>query len=145
MRRSETQKLILYTHCMSLKLEKQEKLPPMVTLRKVTVEDLNEYIKLEKTLSGLTTYSSMTDEPQALEQIEKSINYFILNDRGESVGTVSYRVRSGDTVEIDGVLVKPEAEGRGYAKAALKKLIDEVRQYPHVYLMTHPDNIRSVP
>ncbi len=85
----------------------------------------------------------MTRESEALEQIRLSENYFILaND--EIIGSVSYRIHPGNVAEIDGLLVRPDAEGKGYAKAAMRQILGMLGGTGKVYLMTHPDNPRSI-
>ncbi len=121
-----------------------EKQRPLISLKRVTAADIETYTELEKTRTGLPTYHSMTNTEEAAEQIEKSINYFIKHG-DDVVGSISYRVDATGSVEIDGLLIKPEAEGKGYAKAAILEILEELKGYKHIWLLTHPDNARSIP
>ena len=114
-----------------------------VVLNPVTESDVDAYIQLELTRDNLLTYKSLTGHDEALEQIKTSRNYFI-QDGGNIVGSISYKIIDDETAEIDGVLVRPESEGKGYAKAALKLLLPQLNDYTNVFLMTHPDNPRSI-
>ena len=96
-----------------------------VHLQRVAPVDVDTYVELEKARAGLKTYHALTDRAEALQQIQDSVNYFILSD-ATIVGSISYKVRDGSSVEIDGVLIHPNYEGKGYAKAALNLLLNEL-------------------
>jgi len=114
-----------------------------VHLRRVTPADVDTYVSLEKSRAGLKTYHALTEPTEALQQIKDSVNYFILSDT-TIVGSISYKVLDANTAEIDGVVILPDHEGKGYAKAALALLLNELKPFEHVFLMTHPMNPRSI-
>ena len=114
-----------------------------VHLQRVAPVDVDTYVELEKARAGLKTYHALTDRAEALQQIQDSVNYFILSD-ATIVGSISYKVRDGSSVEIDGVLIHPNYEGKGYAKAALNLLLNELVSFENIFLMTHPMNPRSI-
>ncbi|HEY4524938.1 MAG TPA: GNAT family N-acetyltransferase [Candidatus Paceibacterota bacterium] len=114
-----------------------------VHLQRVSPADVDTYVALEKKRAGLKTYHALTDTNEALQQIKDSVNYFILSDT-TIVGSISYKVRDVDTAEIDGVLILPDHEGMGYAKAALNLLLKELVPFESIFLMTHPMNPRSI-
>jgi len=114
-----------------------------IHLQRVVPADVDTYVAIEKSRTGLTTYHALTSPTEALQQIKDSVNYFILRDT-TIVGSISYKVRGADTAEIDGVVVLPDHEGKGYAKAALTLLLNELKPFAHIFLMTHPMNSRSI-
>ena len=53
-----------------------------ITLQRATVEDIDTYLALEKSVGAghSKTYSGITNEKEAREEIEKNVVYLIKND-----------------------------------------------------------------
>lgn len=102
-------------------------------------EDVAAFIEIEKTADDTHTYSAVTTENGALEDIGRATVYFI--KRGEEVaGSVGYEMESPESAYIDGLITKPEFRGQGIGRAAMEKVLEELKHVPHIHLVTHPEN-----
>lgn len=106
-------------------------------------DDTEAYIALEKSLGETKTYSTMDTPEEALGSITGSITYFI-KEGGTIVGYVSYEMRGPDHAYIDGLLVMPSRQGHGLGRAAMIKVLEELRDVKLIDLVTHPDNAASI-
>lgn len=112
---------------------------PSIELRRATENDLDEFIALEKSVDEDRTYSAMADLTEASEQLHDSKTYFILED-GKIVGNVSYEMKSPDHAYVSGLMVHPDYQNRGIGRAAMLKILDELKGIPVIDLVTHPEN-----
>ncbi len=101
------------------------------------------YISLEKSLENSRTYSVMTTPEEVLNELKKCTVYFI-KEGAEVVGSVSYEMKGPDHAYIDGLLVTPPHQNRDIGKAAMVKVLKELKDVPLIDLVTHPDNERAV-
>lgn len=61
---------------------------------------------------------------------------------GEPAGVLAYERSSGRT-EVKQIVVKPQYQNKGYGRQIVGKLLEETGGR-HVWLVTHPKNIRAV-
>lgn len=116
---------------------------PLIKLVRAGTEDVDAYIELEKSIGETRTYSAMTDPEEARELLSKDTVYFI-KEGDEVVGNVSYQMKSSDHAYIDGLLVRPPYQGRGLGRAAMVKVLEELKDVKLIDLVTHPDNERAI-
>lgn len=116
--------------------QKREALP---ILQPATEADIEILLELERSVSGSKTYSPMLDEKEWMEEVKHS-SIFLIRSGGEIAGSVSYEVEGAERVHISGVVIKPEFQGRGIAKEALKQVLNQYASVRRIDLETHPDN-----
>ena len=93
-------------------------IPPNVTSRLLTSADTPEMVALaELTEPG----------PFRNRTIELGVFYGIF-DSGRLVAMAGQRLHLPDFVEVSAVCTHPDARGRGYARALMSQVIDEMRQ-----------------
>jgi len=115
----------------------QEGIP--VTLERATLEDLNVFIELEKSVSNPKTYPGSTSEEDARDELTNTRVYFIKRD-GQIVGNIAYEMKTGDHAEITGLMISPDYQNQGIGHAALTAILDELKEVARIDLVTHPDN-----
>lgn len=117
-----------------------------IILTRITLKDIDAYVALEKSVSGAKTYSGVTTEKEAIEELgnKNTVAYFIKKD-GEIVGSIEYEIKNKDEAYISGLVVSPRFQGQGFGYAALEQLMSgELRDIPRVDLVTHPRNSRAI-
>lgn len=109
-----------------------------VTLQKADKSDIPTLIAAEQTTVGARTYSALVTEEDWKEELGKGVTYLI-RAQDELVGHISYEQKSDTHVYISGLVIRPEFQRKGYARAAVKKLITEHSDAKQIDLVTHPD------
>ena len=115
----------------------------LITLERATAKDIDEYLDIERSIAKTPIYSPMTDRDEELEEIEKNIVYLIRED-DRVVGSVEYVMKSLEHAYISGLAVRSDLQGRGIGKAAMVKVLEELKNVPIIDLATHPDNERAI-
>jgi ribosomal protein S18 acetylase RimI-like enzyme len=115
----------------------------LTTLRRATPADKEVYFALEKSVDGSKMYHALLKDDEILDEIAKSVTYLILKD-DEVVGSISYEIKSLAHADIDGFLVDPRFQGQGIGREAMRILLEELRAYESVSLVTHPENTRAL-
>ena len=116
---------------------------PSIELVRASTEDVDAYVELEKSIGSSKTYSAMTTSEEALDELSKSIVYFI-KENAKIVGSVSYVMKAPNHAYIDGLLVTPSHQGHGLGRAAMLKILDKLKGVELIDLVTHPDNVASI-
>lgn len=114
-----------------------------VTFERATVADAAEFLELENSIPLTPTYSPTTDLNEAVSEIENNVVYFI-REGEQLVGNVMYQMKSPDHAYISGIIIRPEFQGCGLAKAAMEKVLEELTGVHTIDLVTHPDNARAI-
>lgn len=121
----------------------QENKDTLISLQRVTLEDVQALLEIEKTTMGLKTYSGYFTEEEIKNYINNDIVYFIKKN-DEIVGSISYEIKDEGHAYESGLVVKPEFQGQGLAKQALAKLLEELSKFKLVDLAVHPDNVSAI-
>jgi ribosomal-protein-alanine N-acetyltransferase len=69
---------------------------------------------------------------------------YLIKEGDETVGGISYEMKTSDHAYIDGLVIKPQYQGRGLGRAATVKILDELKDVPLIDLVTHPENERAI-
>jgi len=114
-----------------------------IELERATAKDAALFLEIELSIPPTPTYSPTTSLGESLEEIENNTIYLIRAD-GEIVGSVMYQMKSSTHAYISGLTIRPDFQGQGFGKAAMEKVLEELKAVLTVDLVTHPDNTRAV-
>jgi [ribosomal protein S18]-alanine N-acetyltransferase len=110
-----------------------------INLEKAKIDDIPKLIAIEETAKHLKTYSVMVNEKEWLEEMDKNVVYLIKKDN-ETVGNIMYEIKADGSAYISGLIIDPRFQRQGIAKIATAKILDELKNYKRIYLVTHPEN-----
>ncbi len=105
--------------------------------------DIPKIIEIEKSVSGDKTYSPILTEEEWQEAFKK-VKTFLIKNKNDLVGEVSYEIKDSEHSYIDGLVIKPEFQGKGFARKAMEKIMEELKIYKRIDLVTHPKNKRAI-
>ncbi|MCX6729902.1 MAG: GNAT family N-acetyltransferase [Candidatus Portnoybacteria bacterium] len=115
-----------------------------ITFKKATVDNVAEFLRIEKSVAGSKTYCGSVDEQEAREEIENNVVYFIQN-KGTNIGTIEYEIKEKDHAYLSGLVVSSNFQGRGIGRKALEwLLVNDLKDFKRIDLATHPHNTRAV-
>ena len=111
-----------------------------ITLKRAGVEDVENYIKIEKSVKSSLNLVTI-DTAEAQKEIEDSIVYMIAFEE-QVVGLVSYEIKGDTKAHIAEIAVNPDFQGKGIGRRAMEMILEELRtkSFTFVDLETHPDN-----
>ncbi len=120
-----------------------EKAPQIkIKLQRMTLDDIDAYLALEKKVET-RTYTAAQNPEEAEEELAQGPMYFIT--QGNTVlGAVSYSLKEDGSAYINGLSIDPEYQGQGLGRKALEIVLEEVKDVPRVWLVTHPENERAI-
>ena len=110
---------------------------PNFTLQKATIADWETIEQIEKT-SDRKLYAPRVDKAEILHDITKNSIFFIVIET-KKAGFVSYLIEPDGNIEFNGLVILPEFQGQGIAKAAFNKAL-ETTSAKHYSLFVHPEN-----
>jgi ribosomal protein S18 acetylase RimI-like enzyme len=114
-----------------------------VTLKLATEKDIPIFLKIEKSLGNLRTYSNMTDENEARDEFRKNIVHLI-QINNEIVGSVEYEIKNPEHAYLSGLVINPKFQGQGIGREALRQILEKLKSFKRIDLVTHPDNISAL-
>jgi ribosomal protein S18 acetylase RimI-like enzyme len=118
--------------------ERPEIKPDNILLEKATEADLEDSIALENKVAS-TTYVPLGDKNQLLELMAKGPIYKI--KKGEELaGIVAYYTKEDGSIYIDALATDPKYRGQHLGQEAMIKILQEIKDTPKIWLVTHPDN-----
>lgn len=126
---------------MEKKLEQNENLG--INLQVASTLDIPKIIEIEQSVSGDKTYSAMLTEEEWQKEFKK-VKIFLIKNKNDIVGEVSYEIKDPKHLYINGLVIKPEFQGKGFARKAMEKIMEELKIYEKIDLVTHPENKRAI-
>jgi len=116
-----------------------------ITLQRVKINnhDIELLLSLEKSIGNLKTYSAMTDKKETEDELKESIVYFI-KENDEVVGNIEYQKKADGSIYLSGLMVKPEFQGKGIGREAMRQVLEEVSDVERIWLATHPSNTPAI-
>jgi ribosomal protein S18 acetylase RimI-like enzyme len=114
-----------------------------ISLQRATLNDLETFLTIERSLSGSKTYSAADTEEEAREELTASQVYFI-KFNNEVAGSIQYQIKNPDKVYLSGLVIKPEFQGKGIARGALEIVLEKFKTVKQIYLVTHPENTKAI-
>jgi len=116
---------------------------PQLTFRKVTPEDVDAYLELEKTTIGQKMYSRISDKEEALKEFLKNEVYLIY--KGDRlVGSTEFEMKSPDHAYLSGLVIHPDFQGQGIGREAVLFRLEKLKGVKRIDLVTHPENFRII-
>lgn len=115
-----------------------------ISLRKAKDEDIERFIEIEQTANS-KTYSAMTTNKEWKEEFAKeSARIFAIMSDDRVVGDVSYGIKENGVAYISGLCIDHELRGQGIGKQTIKMILEELKDYKRIELVTHPDNKSAI-
>jgi RimJ/RimL family protein N-acetyltransferase len=114
-----------------------------IILQRATVDDVDTFLSLEKSVAHLKTYSAIVDIKEAEKEIEENIVYIIMVD-DKAVGSIEYKREDNDVVYLSGLVVSPDFWRQGIARQAMEKIFAEIGEVKKIHLVTHPHNSSAI-
>lgn len=119
-------------------IEKKEAFTSLM-LQSASEADMDTLLELEKSVSGSNIYSPNLKREDWQEEFENG-EVFLIKSGDEVVGNISYAEKGPDHLYISGLVVRPEFQGKGLGRQALKQVLDKYPETSRIDLVTHPDN-----
>ncbi|MCX6735316.1 MAG: N-acetyltransferase [Candidatus Peregrinibacteria bacterium] len=110
---------------------------PNFTLQKATIANWETIEQIEKT-SNRKLYAPRIDKAEILHDITNNFIYFIVVEN-KKIGFISYIVEADGNIEFNGLVILPEFQGQGIAKATFEQVL-EMTNAKHYSLFVHPEN-----
>jgi ribosomal protein S18 acetylase RimI-like enzyme len=122
---------------------KEIKIMKNIILQRATINDVDIFLSLEKSVAHLKTYSAIVKKDEAKKEIEDNIVYLIKMD-DIVTGSIEYKMEDDVTAYLGGLVVSPNFQGKGIAREAIRQVLEIIGDDKKIYLVTHPDNIPAV-
>ena len=114
-----------------------------ITLQKASIEDVDTFIALERSVAHLKTYSGIVEKQEALDEIKNNECFFIQRER-VIVGSIEYRMKSSEHAYVSGLVIHPDFQGQGIARKAVNIILEKLNGVKRIDLVTHPENIKAI-
>lgn len=115
----------------------------VINIRRAITSDIPTLINLENSVAGTKIYSPMLTEDEWIEELKKSVVYLIEKEN-IVVGNISYEKKDKDHAYISGLVVDPKFQGQGIARKSLLQILEELKDFKRINLVTHPDNLKAL-
>lgn len=112
-------------------------------LRRITDNDVDEFLALEKKVSVPRIYHPIVTTEEALEEIRDN-ELFFLKHGDAVVGTLSYQKQQDNSMYISNMSVLPEYRGQGIAREGMEMILSMIGDASKIWLVTHPENIPAL-
>lgn len=104
---------------------------------------MDAYLELENAVKKAKTFSGIFDRDEVLREFANVDVYLIYKDE-KLVGSTELKMKNPDEAYLAGLVVHPDYEGQGIAREAALFRLNLVKDVPHVYLVTHPENEKII-
>lgn len=108
-------------------------------LIRATIKDVQTLLEIENTTIGLKIYSRWKNKDEMRKRFNEEVIYLIRNGE-DVVGDISYEIKSKDHADVSAIVIKPEFQRQGFAKEAMKLILDELKDFEKLTIEVHPDN-----
>jgi ribosomal protein S18 acetylase RimI-like enzyme len=109
------------------------------SFERATLDDAPTLVAMERQIGELKTYGQPLTTEAAIEEIRKSVFYFI-KDGDDCVGTAAYRIRPDRSVYLSNIAILPAYRRKGLGRAAVMFLLARCQGASRIDLVTHPEN-----
>jgi ribosomal-protein-alanine N-acetyltransferase len=123
--------------------EKENKEDLKLSFRKVTQEDIDAYLELERTAIGNKTYSGILDKDEALKEFSEN-EVYLMYKAGKLVGSTEFEMKSPDHAYLSGLVVHPDFQDQGIAREAILFRLEKLKGVKRIDVITHPENSKII-
>lgn len=99
---------------------------------------VDDYIRIGASVIS-RLYLTVSDPDEVATEIAQGITYMISVD-DEVIGYITYFKREDGSAELDEFAVERDHQRKGIGTLALDFILNELRTYPRIELVTHPEN-----
>ncbi|MFA6189963.1 MAG: GNAT family N-acetyltransferase [Candidatus Staskawiczbacteria bacterium] len=114
-----------------------------IKLRRAGGKDIDEILKIEKSVDGTKIYSALTDRNDVMKCITDDV-FYLIEKNNEIVGDVSYELKEKGSAYLSGLVIMPEFQGQGIAREVISVILEELKNVRMIELFTHPENKKSI-
>lgn len=116
---------------------------PCPTYRKANKRDLETLLQIEKEMTKTPLYHTL--DKDEFEKYLLDSEVFLLYLNKQAVGYFSYKIGGDkDMAEIDGIAILEKFRHQGLGTFVLKLLLDKLKDFRTIKLVTHPHNSNSL-
>lgn len=115
---------------------------PTITLQKITDADIGEYLEIEKKVGG-KTYFPWTSEKEIRDWMING-EVCLIKNVDKVVGHVSYQIKEGNVLWLDGLVIDPQYQGQGLGRKAIEQIFNSVGSISKAELTVHPENYAAI-
>jgi len=112
-----------------------------ISLARARICDWQKVLEFEME-SKSRFFVALENGEQVKDYLSKSRVYLVKLGR-ESIGTVSFKPE-GDSAYMDGLTICQKHRGKGFAKIAMRLIMEKVRCFRRVYIRVHPQSTPAV-
>lgn len=123
--------------------EKLSDLNQEIILRRAGVEDIGSILEAEKSVVGTKIYSGLTGKKDTVKEMTENI-FYVIEKEGRVIGDIAYQMKDKNHAYISGLAVAKEFQGQGFAKQALRDILEKLKDVELIDLMTHPENGKAI-
>ena len=116
---------------------------PKITFKRATTDDVDEFLRIEKSTIGLKIYSRISDKEEALEEIKNNEVYFIIKNN-KIIGSCECQIKGADEAYMSGLVILPEFQNQGIARQAIEFRLNKLKNIKRIWLVTHPHNSKVI-
>jgi len=117
-------------------------LMPEIILQPVYLDNWETLAMMEKSAAS-EVYVPYTTESEIKHYLENSKVFFIILDQAK-IGSISYEIKADNSIYFDGLIVLPEYRQKGIATAAMKKVLETLKNHQALSLVVHPKNTPAI-
>lgn len=114
-----------------------------ITFKRAAIDDVDEFLRIEKSTISLKIYSRISDKEEALEEIKNNEVYFIIKNN-KIIGSCECQTRGVDEAYISGLVILPEFQNQGIARQAIEFRLNKLKNVKRIWLVTHPHNSKVI-
>jgi ribosomal protein S18 acetylase RimI-like enzyme len=106
--------------------------------------DLKVLLEIEKEMTKYPLYHTFTENEFEKFLSNPQNKTFLLYFNNIVAGYCSFGIKSKDLVEIEGIAIIEEFRHKGLGTYAMNMLLEKLKQFKTIMLVTHPENNNSL-
>lgn len=113
--------------------------------KRATEDDWKKVVACEQRVEKISnrTFLAYLKDEGSRNYIRKSHVFFIMLGK-KIIGTISYEEKTKEHAYIDSMTILPEFQRKGYASQAMTWLMEKLKSYELIDLVTHPRNTPAI-
>lgn len=114
-----------------------------ISFKKATLEDVDEFLEIERSIKKDKTYIGILDKDEAKKELADYEVYLIYKNR-QLVGNMEFQIKSSDHAYLAGLTIRPNFQGQGIGRKAALFCLEKLKGVKKIDLVTHPENFRII-